>query len=372
MNRSRSQTKEPREVRPYAQESLLIDAVPEMSGRSVLCTSAGLAQFAIAAGNALPEARVSCTYLDLYRASLAVDHWPELPPNVSIECATDFPEVEADVVAFPFSSAGEAELTRDLIQTGHERLRRGGQMYVATENRRDKWLQEVLAKIFRKLERRAYTKGVLYVGTKTDPLKKIKNYGCEFAFNDRGRLIRALSRPGVFSHRHIDTGARRLIDEMKIDPGARVLDIGCGAGTVALAAACHGPGVVVHAVDSNARAVECAERGALLNELPNITVELNAAGNVANAGQYDLVLANPPYYSEFRIASHFLVAGHDALRPGGRILVVTKRIDWYNETMPQLFENVTISERKGYHLVEAIRPNEKSKKPQVAVGSQTL
>lgn len=359
MKRSRSQNEESREVRPYAQESLLIDAIPEMSGESVLCTSAGLAQFAVAVGRALPEASISCTYLDLYRASLTLDHWPELPPNVSIECATDLHDVDADVVAFPFSSGGEAELARDFIQAGHESLRRGGKMYVSTENRRDKWLQEVLAKIFRKLERRAYSKGVLYVGTKTDPLKKIKSYACEFAFNDRGRLIHAFSRPGVFSHRHIDTGARRLIDEMKIEPGTRVLDIGCGAGVVALAAACIGNDIAVHAVDSNARAIQCTERSAALNELPNITAQLNAAGDYANAGQYDFVLANPPYYSDFRIASHFLIAGHDALRPGGKILVVTKRPDWYTDAMPQLFENVSISERKGYHLVQAIRPNDK-------------
>ena len=48
--------------------------------------------------------------------------------------------------------------------------------------------------------------GAVYVATKTEPLKKIKNFECEFAFRDRGRLIRAVSRPGVFSHRSIDAG----------------------------------------------------------------------------------------------------------------------------------------------------------------------
>jgi 16S rRNA (guanine1207-N2)-methyltransferase len=225
-------------------------------------------------------------------------------------------------------------------------------MYVSTENRRDTWFRDVLGSIFRKLERRACSKGALYVGTKTDPLKKIKNYSCEFAFNDRGRLIRAYSRPGVFSHRRLDSGARRLIEEMQINAGARVLDIGCGAGVVALAAACRSEGVAVHAVDSNARAVECAARGAALNELSNLTTELNAAGNFANSGKYDVALANPPYYSDFRIARHFLIVGHDALRAGGKILVVTKRPDWYAENMPQLFEDVMIAERKNYFLIE--------------------
>ena len=40
----------------------------------------------------------------------------------------------ADVMAFPFSASGEAELTRELIQAGHEQLRLGGRMYASTDN----------------------------------------------------------------------------------------------------------------------------------------------------------------------------------------------------------------------------------------------
>ena len=88
---------------------------------------------------------------------------------------------------------------------------------------------------------------MLYIGTKTKHLKKVKDFSCEFAFRDAGRLIRAYSRPGVFSHRRVDVGARHLMNEMQIEPGARVLDIGCGSGTVALAAAFRADGVQVHA-----------------------------------------------------------------------------------------------------------------------------
>ena len=145
---------------------------------------------------------------------------------------------------------------------------------------------------------------------------KMKDYSCEFAFRDRGRLIRALSRPGVFSHRHIDPGARHLIDAMEIGPGDRVLDIGCGAGTVSLAAAFRAEGVQVHAVDSNVRAIECTRIGAEFNGLANVTAELNAVGNFAGAGSFDLALANPPYYSGFRIARAF--SHGPAVTPCGR------------------------------------------------------
>lgn len=347
---------QPAAIPPYSQEQLLIDALPRMRADRLICTSAGLAQFAVAAARAMPQASVSCTYLDLYRATLATEYWTDSPRNARIECAADLPGDEVDVVAFPFSSGGEAELTRDLIQAGHERLQIGGQMYAATDNRKDKWLFEQLGKVFRKLECHPSATGALYVGTKTEPLKRVRNLACEFAFRDRGRLIRAYSRPGVFSHRHLDTGARRLMDEMELQPNARVLDIGCGTGAVALAAACRGEGVTVHAVDSNARAIECTNRGAALNELGNVKFELNADGNVCGAGSYDVALANPPYYASFRIAEHFLTASRRALRPGGKILVVTKNSDWYQENLSRWFDNARIREIKGYYVVAALRP----------------
>jgi hypothetical protein len=343
------------DLRPYSQESLLIDALPEMAGERILCTSPGLAQFAGAAARALPRASVFVTYLDQYRAQLAWETWRSGPNNLQLECAVDLAAGDADVVAFPFSASGEAELTREFIQAGHQRLKLGGKMYAATDRPTDGWLDAQMRTVFRRLERRKFALGVLYVGTKSEPLKRVRDFSCEFAFRDRGRLIRAIRRPAVFSHRHIDTGARRLIDAMEIEPGSRVLDIGCGAGVVALAAAFRAEDVAVHAADSNARAVECTQRGAAMNGLKNLTTELNAGGNYAGSGTYDLALANPPYYSGFRIARHFLTAGREALRAGGKILVVTKRPDWYQENMTEWFDDVSLIQRKGYYLACGVR-----------------
>src|SRR5262245_61107166 len=174
MVRGRSINSPRTDVRPYPQESLLIDAIDEMSGQRLLSTSLGLAQFAVGAAAAFPHANVTCTYLDSYHANQAIEHWQCLPPNLQIDCAADFADCEVDLAAFPLSSGGEADLTRDVIQTGHQRLRLGGRMYAATENVKDTWLGEQLQKVLRKVERRTLSNGVLYVATKTEPLKKIK------------------------------------------------------------------------------------------------------------------------------------------------------------------------------------------------------
>lgn len=345
------------QLRPYAQESLLIDALPEMTGRRILCTSLGLAQFGRTAAQNDANVELHCTYLDQYRAEMALSTPGPLPANLAIVCEPDLADGDADVIALPLSATGEAELTRDLLQSGHGRLRIGGKMFAATNNCRDTWLQEQLQQLFRRVERRDYPTGVLYVAVKMEPLKKVKDFGCEFAFRDRGRLLKAYSRPGVFAHRRIDLGARRLIDVMQITTGMRVLDLGCGSGVVALAAACRAADVMVHAVDSNSRAVQCTQRGAELNGLANISSELNCRGTIVHAGEYDLVLTNPPYYSSFEIARRLLMAGREALRVGGSVLVVTKFPRWYEQNMPRWFNLVSTVERKSYHLFQGMKAN---------------
>jgi 16S rRNA G1207 methylase RsmC len=342
-------------VRPHPQEQLLIELLREFDAARVLCTSAGLAQFARAAASERSGAAVYCHYLDLYQAEQARQSIGAMPANLTIGCAADFPPDEVELVAFPFSAHGEAELTRDLLQAGHQRLTLGGQMLASTDNPRDTWLQEQMTALFGKVARRAAPAGVVYVGRKQGPLKKAKNFAAEFVFRDREHLIRACSRPGVFSHRRIDAGARQLLNAMEIAAGSRVLDIGCGAGVLSLAAARRDADVRVLAVDSHARAVECVRRGAALNGLSNIDTLLNASGEYPGPGTFDLVLGNPPYYAAFQIARLFAMAGRAALRPGGQILMVTKSPDWYRDNMPQWFDRVQVEPSKEYYVVRGIR-----------------
>jgi 16S rRNA (guanine1207-N2)-methyltransferase len=293
---------------------------------------------------------VTCHFLDVYFADQARAAVPE---TVSVVCSPDLPTGEFDLVAFPLKSKGEAELTHELLQAGYLALRDGGRMLASTDAPRDSWLHDELRALFPKVTREPHKKGVRYLATKTGPLKKVKHFDCEFAFRDQGRLIHAVSRPGVFSHRRIDGGARALINIMQVEEGFRVLDVGCGTGVVGFAAAFRAPGVSVLAVDSNSRAIQCTERGAALNGLTNISTLLNAEGDCDAPGTYDLVLGNPPYFSNYKIADIFLQAALRALKPGGQVLIVTKTPHWFEERMPQLFDDVRVDESKGYVVLSA-------------------
>lgn len=339
-------------LRTLAAERLLIDAIPEISERRILCTTLGRAQFAAEVAAAYPDARVCCHFLDVYLADESRAMHGAGGGNLSIVCAADFPDEEFNLVAIPVSTAGDAELTRDLLQAGHQLLPVGGRMLASTWNRDDQWLHGEMRKLFSKVTRRTTAGGVLYLATKKSPLKKVKVFDCEFAFRDQGRLIKAVSRPGVFSHRGIDAGARALLNTMVVEDGFRVLDIGCGSGVVGLAAAFRAADVTVVAVDSQARAVQCTQTGAELNGLTNVTAVLNADGDCGKQGTFDLVVGNPPYFSDFRIAEIFLQAARRALKPGGKVLMVSKNSTWYEQRVGELFDDVRMHAHKTYVVAE--------------------
>jgi 16S rRNA (guanine1207-N2)-methyltransferase len=340
-------------VRPS--ERLLIEVLPKFPAERLLCTSLGRAQFAREYAEHFADSQVTCLFLDIYLAHRAETATESPPANLNIVCAADPPEAEFDLAAMPFTQGGEAELTRDLMQSAHERLRIGGQMVVSIDSPKDTWLNEEMQRLFGKVTKRAGRGGVVYSGTKREPLKKLKDFQAEFKFRDGERLISVVTRPGVFSHRRLDLGARALMESMQISAGDRVLDLGSGAGVLSLASALRVEGVSVLAIDSNARAVQCTEHSAALNGLSSITTKLNASAKVDEEGTFDVVLANPPYFSNYRIAEIFLKGARRALEPGGTVWLVAKSSEWYEEHMPRQFGDVTVATVRDYAVIRGTR-----------------
>jgi 16S rRNA (guanine1207-N2)-methyltransferase len=413
-----------------SKDSVLMSVVDEIEGERILCSSLTRAPLAAAIADRLPESSVVCFYLDIFLAEQARQQVCEGRPNLSIVCETDLPAGEFDTVAFPFLKQGEAELTRELMQQGYERLKLGGKMFVSTNNPRDKWIKEQLEMLFDKVATQPHTHGLIYSATKTESLKRVRDFTAEFAFRDGERIVKAISRPSVFSHRELDVGSRALL-EATLTPtkvvraGMRILDIGCGAGTVGIALALRASRVHVHAVDSNPRALQCTIRSAelnglrVLNRLPKLapvvfptkgelsktlamkaaaqkaatektaameatakevkglpkgssasdingadiaetddtistlSTQLDAEGLIPLPGTFDLVLANPPYYSNWAIAKIFVEAAARALKPGGKLFLVTKNGEWYLNNLPFVLTEVAAREVRDYVIITA-------------------
>lgn len=339
-------------------EALLIEHLEGLKGARILATTLGRAQLALEAARARPEARVRCWLWDAHHAGEARRALGEgAPANLELVTAADPPADEVDLVLLPLTSGGEAELAREQLQLGHERLAQGGLLAASTDNPEDDWLLGQMRRLFDAVTRRPGARGVAYIARKTAPLARPIDFTRRFAFRDRGRLIEAVSRPGVFAHGRLDPGARALLEEAEVAPSARVLDIGCGSGCLSLAAALRADGVRVTAVDASLRAVACTLEGAARNGVSDrVEARVDASGRFEPEAGYDLALANPPYFGDWRIARLFVEGARAALRPGGRLLLVCKAAAWYREHLPALFDPVEARERRGgYTVVSAVR-----------------
>jgi methylase of polypeptide subunit release factors len=84
---------------------------------------------------------------------------------------------------------------------------------------------------------------------------------------------------------------------MSVEPGARVLDIGCGAGSLALAAARAGAGEVV-GVDLDPRAIAYARFNARLNRIERARFEAGDLAAPVAGERFDLVVSQPPFVTQ--------------------------------------------------------------------------
>jgi 16S rRNA G1207 methylase RsmC len=342
---------------PRPAEQLLIHWLPKLRGERVLCTTLGRAQFATTFSNAHPAARVVCWFLDLYALEQSALQIGRRSDTFELVCTEDPPEAGFDLACLPVARQGEVELVRDQLQLAHDRLEIGGTLVAATDNANDSWLYDQLQPLFSKISRHniaaegsSVPGGVIYSAVKQKPLKKMRNFACEFAFRDSERLIYLRSRPSVFSHRSLDTGARALLESMQIQPGQRILDIGCGSGAIAIAAALRAEGVTAHAIDTNPRAVEATTWAARRNELTTVSVALDGDGRTVEPGTFDLAIGNPPYYSNFRVTELFIAIACKALKPDGECLLVTKMPDWYVKHLPRWFLQVEQTTARSFQV----------------------
>ncbi len=348
---------EPVVLPPRIEEQRLLEIALELPGSRISSISTGRAQAAQAIAVSRPDATVHAWYIDAYRTQKAIEH-SQAPANLTIDCRADWPNEQFDLALLPLSMSGEVELTRELLQQAYTQLQIGGHLVVSVDNPKDKWLHDQMKNFDKSVKVRAFEDAMVYFVKKSSELKKQKDFSCELAFKDCDVLVKLVTRPGVFSHRQLDNGARQLLDAIDVYPQSSLIEIGCGSGAVCMAAAMREPSATVVAIDSNSRAIDCLNRGIRLNGIENLTAKLNHDGQLDEAGTFDMALGNPPYYADFRIAEHFIQTALNALRVGGRLVLVTKQPRWYRENLPNFMDEVEVFESRRYWIASGVKPAE--------------
>ena len=355
-------------------EALLIEALPAGAPERFLCGLDPEGALAIAARGVWggPAPHVAWWHLDAYVSSRAAATMVRAgAAPLEVRCQSDLPGVGApgeptpapeapfDLIELPFPRGQEAILGRELIEEAHVALRPGGKLLAATDEPRGRWLGKVLRDVFgnANVARDERKGGVVLVSKRTRARAEVRDHRHLIKVALREQELALWSRPGVFGHARLDDGTRALASAFEVLPADVVLDLGCGYGALGLLAAKLAPEGRVVAVDSNARAASLAERNAREAGLADRVRALHRA-ELDDLGEpaFDLALANPPYFGNWRIAQAFVDTAAATLRPGGRLWMVAKAADRHAELLGDRFRDVRVLDSpRGHGIVFATR-----------------
>ena len=192
--------------------------------------------------------------------------------------------------------------------------------------RLEAWLDEVLT-LSTKRHSRVWSGRVR--ATLPDVRGELEDWVESVVLDAPGGALSLRSAPGLFAHGRLDAGTRLLLEALaalpRVKPGGRILDYGCGAGTVALWLARHVERGELHGVDRDALAIHIAHRN-----LESAHWHLGDGWRgVPSELAFDLVASNPPLHEgkdqELGHLGALMDGAARRLARRGRLLLVTQR-----------------------------------------------
>ena len=168
---------------------------------------------------------------------------------------------------------------------------------------------------------------------------------------------------GLFSPRGADTGTLSMVSAVELESGQKLLDLGCGAGLVGIAAAKVLGEENVWMTDVDPAAVRFAAENAKRNGVENVHLCCGDALDAVDASGFDWILSNPPYHADFSVAKKFIEKGFNRLKLGGKLVMVVKRELWYRNKLTAIFGGVRMQEIGGYFVFTAVMRSERYAPP---------
>jgi 16S rRNA G1207 methylase RsmC len=307
---------------------------------------------------ALNGAEATCFQLDLHAAGKLRESLAELGATAEVVAGADLWDLPArfETVILPAMAYADRELKLDMLEQGFHVLKPGGLFLTLSEHERDNVFARLHKKMFGKCgETPASKAGMAFFSTKP-PDRDRDRRRHEVNFHAKlgdGPSMNFVSRPGVFSYGRMDNGSRALLEVAEVRDGDHVLDLGSGVGAVGCLASTKAADVRVTFIDSSLRAAALSELNAAANGLTGYRVLTATRLEGLGRGDFDVILANPPYYSDSVVARLFVGGSRDMLRPGGRFYIVTKMPTAVVPLIFDTFGSCDVIENRGYSIVTA-------------------
>jgi len=173
--------------------------------------------------------------------------------------------------------------------------------------------------------------------------------------NIKGIDLELETSQNCFSPSKIDAGTLAMLSCVEFEPGQKILDLGCGYGVVGITAARLIGASGVYMVDIDPEAVLYSKKNAERNGVGDVHIMQSDGFEALQESGFDIILSNPPYHTDFAVAKKFIEKGFNRLKIGGRMLMVTKRKEWYKNKFISIFGGVRVHEIDGYFVFEAER-----------------
>ena len=163
---------------------------------------------------------------------------------------------------------------------------------------------------------------------------------------------------GVFSKSRVDEGSFAFLKVLlPLKLTGKILDLGCGYGTIGLTIAMASPEASITLADINTRALALCEKNAQELGLSQRVTILQSDIYEKIEGQFDSIVVNPPIRAGKRVTYAMYEGAKQRLIDGGSLFIVIRKAQGApsaSKYIEELFGNITLLKRdKGYYIYQA-------------------